>query len=141
MANVRSFDPFAARLDDFFKGTFLQPVRFDIGEPDMQIKVNVTRSENAYAVEAEMPGVKKEDIHVTVDGGMVTLSGEVKREKEEKKGEQVVRAERYFGKIERSFSLPQEIDQAAVQARYADGVLKLSLPLREKKSARAIEVK
>jgi HSP20 family protein len=141
MANVRSFDPFPARLDDFFKGTFLQPVRFDIGEPDMQIKVNVTRSENAYAVEAEMPGVRKEDIRVTVDGGMVTLSGEVKQEKEEKKGEQVVRAERYFGKIERSFSLPQEIDQAAVQARYADGVLKLSLPLREKKGARAIEIK
>ena len=141
MANIRRFDPFPASLGDFFKGTFLQPIRLDIGEPDMQIKINVTRSDGAYAVEAEMPGVKKEDIHVTVDGGMVTIAGEVKKEKEEKQGEHVIRSERYFGKIERSFSLPQQIDEAGVHAQYADGVLKLNLPLREKKSAKAIEIK
>jgi HSP20 family protein len=141
MANIRRFDPFPASLDDFFKGTFLQPVRLDMGEPEMQIKINVTRSDGAYAVEAEMPGVRKEDIRVTVDGGMVTIAGEVKKEKEEKKGEQVVRSERYYGKIERSFSLPQDIDEAGVTAQYADGVLKLNLPLREKKSVKSIEIK
>ena len=141
MANIRRFDPFPANLDEFFKGTFLQPIRFDIGEPEMQIKVNVTRGDGAYAVEAEMPGVKKEDIQVTVDGGMVTIAGEVKKEKEEKKGEQVIRSERYYGKIERSFSLPQDIDEAGVNAQYADGVLKLNLPLREKKGVKAIEIK
>lgn len=141
MANIRRLDRFPAGLDDFFKGTFLQPIRFDFGEPEMQIKLNVTRSNGAYAVEAEMPGVKKEDIRVTVDGDMVTIAGEVKKEKEEKKGDQVLCSERYFGKVERSFTLPQDIDEAGVSAQYADGVLKLNLPLREKKAVKAIEIK
>lgn len=141
MANIRRYDPFPASLDDFFKGFFLQPTRFDMGEPEMKIKINVTRKDGAYAVEAEMPGVKKEDIRVTVDGNMVTIAGEVKKEKEEKKGEQVIYSERYFGKVERSFSLPQEIDEAGVSAQYVDGVLKLNLPLREKKKVKAIEIK
>ena len=142
MANIRRFDPlFPISLDDFFKSTFLQPIRLDLGEPEPQIKLNVTRSDGAYDVEAEMPGVKKEDIQVTVDGGMVTIAGEVKREKEEKKGEQVIRSERYFGKVQRSFSLPQDIDESAVTAKYVDGVLKLHLPLREKRTVKAIEIK
>ena len=140
MANIRRFDPFPASLDDFFKSTFLQPIRFDIGEPDMQIKLDVKRSDGAYAVEAEMPGVKKEDIHVTVDGSMVTIAGEVKKEKEEKKGEQVVRSERYYGKIERSFTLDSDIDEAKVDAKYQDGVLKLKLPLKAASAAKRITV-
>jgi HSP20 family protein len=64
--------------NDFFKGTFLQPIRFDIGQPEMQIKLDVTRSDGAYTVQAEMPGMKKEDIRVSVDGPMVTIAGEVK---------------------------------------------------------------
>ena len=69
------------------------------------------------------------------------ISGEVKKEREKNKGEQVIRSERYFGRIERSFSLPQEIDEPGINAQYADGVLKLNLPLREKTSAKSIEIK
>ena len=140
MANITRFDPFSTNFDDFFKGTFLQPMRFDIQTPEVQIKLNVTRTDGAYTVDAEMPGVRKEDIHVTVDGSLVTISGEVKKEKEEKKDEQVVRSERYFGKVERSFTLPQEIDQAKVEAKYSDGVLKLTLPLTEKSKAKQIAI-
>ena len=140
MANITRFDPFGTNLDDFFRGSFLRPVRFDLDAPEVQIKLNVVRSDGAYAVDAEMPGVKKEDIHVTVDGSLVTISGEVKKEKEEKKGEQVIRSERYFGKVERSFSLPQDIDEAHVEAKYSDGVLKLTLPLREKTKAKQVEI-
>ena len=140
MANIKPFEAFPSNLDDFFKGTFLRPFRFDFGEPEMQIKLNVTRTDSAYAVEAEMPGVKKDDVHVTVDGSMVTISGEVKKEKEEKKGDQVVRSERYFGKVERSFSLPHDINETAVSAKYEDGVLKLSLPLREQRAGKTIKV-
>ena len=140
MANITRFDPFSSNIDELFKGMFLRPMRLDAETPDMQIKVNVTRSDGAYVVDAEMPGVKKEDIHVSVDGGMVTITGEVKKEKEEKKGDQVVRSERYFGKLERSFTLPHDIDEAHVEAKYSDGVLKLTLPLREKKKAKAIEI-
>ena len=140
MANIKPYEAFPTSLEDFFKGTFLRPFRLDVDEPEMRIKVNVTRSNNAYSVDAEMPGVKKDDIQVTVDGSMVTITGEVKKEKEEKKGDQVVRSERYFGRIERSFSLPHEIDAAAVAAKYEDGVLKLALPLREKSSGKTIKV-
>ena len=140
MANIKPFEAFPSNLDDFFKGTFLRPFRFDFGEPEMQIKLNVTKSDGSYAVEAELPGVKKEDIHVSVDGSLVTVSGEVKKEKEEKKGDQVIRSERYFGKVERTFSLPQEIDEAKVEAKYADGVLKLTLPLRATTKAKEITI-
>ena len=115
-------------------------MRFDIQAPEVQIKLNVTRTDGSYKVDAEMPGVKKEDIHVTVDGAMVTITGEVKSEKEEKKDEQVVRSERYFGKVERSFTLPQEIDEAHVEAKYSDGILKLTLPLTEKSKAKQIAI-
>ena len=141
MANLTRYDPFSTNLDDLFKGMFLRPVRLDLeGSEVVQIKLNVTRSDGAYQVEAEMPGVKKEDIQVSVDGAMVTISGEVKKEKEEKKGDQVIRSERYFGRVERSFSLPQEIDEGSVNAKYTDGVLKLTLPLREKSKAKAIQI-
>ncbi|MCC7083195.1 MAG: Hsp20/alpha crystallin family protein [Burkholderiales bacterium] len=140
MANIRPFDVFPTGLEDFFKGTFLRPVRFDLDQPDMQIKLNVTHGEGAYSVDAEMPGVKKDDIHVTIEGSLVTIAGEVKKEKEEKKGDRVIRSERYFGKIERSFSLPQDIDAAAVAAKYEDGVLKLTLPLREKQAGKTIKI-
>lgn len=142
MANITRFEPLQG-IEDLFKGMFLQPVRFDLGVPDVQIKLNVTKGDGSYTVDAEMPGVKKEDIHVSVDGSMVTISGVVKQEKEEKeekKGEQVIRAERYFGEVERSFSLPQDIDEARVEAKYTDGVLKLTLPMREKTKAKEIQV-
>ena len=140
MANITRYDPFSFTLDDFFRSPMLRPLKLELDTPDMQIKLNVTRTDGAYKVDAEMPGVKKEDIHLTVDGGLVTITGEVKKESEEKKGDQVIRSERYFGKVERTFSLPQEIDEAHVDAKYADGVLKLTLPLREKTKAKAIEI-
>ena len=140
MANITRFDPFSPNIEDFFKGMFLQPVRFDLGTPEVQIKLNVVKTDGSYSVEAELPGVKKEDIHVSVDGSVVTISGEVKNEKEEKKGDQVIRSERYYGKVERSFSLPQAIDEAHVEAKYADGVLKLTLPLMEKAKAKEIAI-
>ena len=128
MANIKPYEAFPGSLEDFFKGTFLRPFRFDISEPEMQIKVNVTRSDGAYAVDAEMPGVKKDDIVVSVDGSMVTISGEVKREKEEKKGETVLRSERYYGKQSRTFTLMHDIDQSKAEAKYEDGILALTLP-------------
>ena len=78
-----------------------------------------------------MPGVKKEDIHVVVDGNQVSISAEVKQEKEVKEGERVLRSERYFGKVTRSFQLGQEIDDAKAAAKFNDGVLELTLPKRE----------
>jgi HSP20 family protein len=142
MSNLTRVDPFSTGFDDWFKGLMLRPMRMDIDMPEsMQMKMDVTRSDEGYVVKAEMPGVKKEDIHVSVDGNQVTISGEAKRESEEKAGEQVIRSERYYGKVARSFTLPQDIDEAKVAAQYNDGVLNLTLPRKEKSIGRKIEVK
>ena len=133
MANITRFDPFAELTrfdpfgDNFFKGFALRPIYRSI-ENEPQIRLDVTEDDKTYTVKAEIPGVKKEDIKVTVDGTQVSISAEVKKEKEEKKDEKVIRSERYYGKVSRSFLLGEEVDQGAAQAKYTDGVLDLTLP-------------
>jgi HSP20 family protein len=97
-----------------------------IEAPD--IRVDVKEQDKAYVVHAEMPGIKKEDIHVTIDGPVVSISAERKETKEVKEGERILRSERYFGKVSRSFNLGQDIDDAAANAKFSDGVLELTLP-------------
>ena len=128
MANITRFDPFND-MDDLFKGLFVRPMR--IGReamPELQVRMDVTRADDTYSVKAEMPGVKKDDIHVSIEGSQVTVSGEVKKESEQKKGEEVIRSERYYGALSRTFTLDADVDDAKAEAKYADGVLKLTLP-------------
>ena len=140
MANITRFDPFTD-FDDLFKGFLVRPLRYDLEAPaQMNIKVDVTRTDDTYTVKAEMPGIRKDDISVSIDGGQVTIAGEVRKEKEEKKGEEVIRSERYYGKVSRSFALPQEVDEARAQAKYADGVLNLTLPVKSKAGSRKLAV-
>ena len=89
--------------------------------------MDVTEDDKSYTVHAEIPGVSKEDIHVTVEGNQVTLGAEVKREKDVKDGERTLRSERYYGSVFRSFTLPVEVDEASSQAKYDKGVLELTL--------------
>jgi len=134
MANITRYDPFND-IDDLFKGLFVRPMRFDLdAAPQMRMKVDVSKSEDTYTVKAEIPGVKKDDIQVSIDGAEVTLTAEVKREKEASKDERVLHTERVYGKVSRSFTLPQEIDEAGAEAKFRDGVLELRLP---KKAAAA----
>ena len=140
MANITRFDPLND-MEDLFKGLFVRPMRLDIdGVPQVQLKMDVTRTDDTYAVKAEMPGVKKDDITVAIDGSQVTISGEVKKEKEEKKGEEVIRSERYYGAVSRSFTLPQEVDDAKASAKYADGLLNLTLPVKARASTRKVAI-
>jgi HSP20 family protein len=142
MGAISRFDPFTPDFDDLFKGLFVRPVRFDLEAlPQLQIKLDVKKSDDAYTVFAELPGVKKEDIGVAIDGNQVTISAEVRKESEEKKDEQVLRSERYYGKLERSFALETDIDEAKVEAKYADGVLQLVLPKKARASTRRIAIK
>jgi HSP20 family protein len=127
MANLTRYDPFGD-LDDLFKGFMLRPVTLEQQVRVPQIKMDVKENNGAYVVRADIPGVKKEDIKVNVDGNVVSISAEVKQEKEEKEGEHVIRSERYRGEVSRSFSLGQDVDEGATQAKYADGVLELTLP-------------
>jgi HSP20 family protein len=129
MANITRFDPFNDLVDDLFKGFFVRPVSYERGgEVLPRVKVDVAEKNGAYTVSAELPGVKKEDIHVTIDGSQVTLAAEVKREKEVTQDERVLHTERNYGKVTRSFTLPEEVDEARAEAKFRDGVLELTLP-------------
>ena len=131
MSNLARFNPFSELRDpfsdDFFKGFALRPVyRMMEGEP--QMRLDLSEDERHFFVKAEIPGVRKEDIKVSVDGNQVSVSAEVKKEKEEKEGSKVIRSERYYGSVARSFTLGENVDQSAAQAKYEDGVLQLTLP-------------
>jgi HSP20 family protein len=130
MANVTRFDPFNDLVDDFFKGFLVRPLALENARTQglPRLKVDVSEKNGAYLVSAELPGVKKEDIQITIDGAQVTLAAEVKREKEASQDERVLHTERSYGKLSRSFALPQEIDEANAQAKFRDGVLELTLP-------------
>ena len=141
MNPITRYAGFDRGLNDAFNGMFLRPVRLDADAlPDQQIKLDVAESAAAYQVSAAMPGVKKDDIKVSVDGNVVRISAEAKKETDEKSGDQVLRSERYYGLLERSFSLESDIDEGRVEAKYADGVLKLMLPKKAAGAARRIAI-
>lgn len=139
MANISRYNPADDAFDDLFRGFFMRPVRFE-GQPEVQIKMDVSEDEKAYTVHAEIPGVKKEDIHVTIDGNQVAISAEVRNEKEVKEGEKVLRSERYYGKVSRAFTLGQDVDEAAAQAKYNNGVLELRLPKKVTVKAKRLSI-
>jgi HSP20 family protein len=105
-----------------------------------QIRLDLSETDKEYAVKAEIPGVRKEDIDVRVDGRQLTIAAEVKQDKEEKKDGRVLRSERRYGYASRSVMLGSEIDQAGVDAKYSNGVLELKLPKKTTPSARKITV-
>ena len=119
-------------LNDFFKdvapGFYVRPLHGDPLPAAEKIKIDVKESDQAYTVHAEIPGVSKEDIHVSLEGGIVSLSAEVSQQDTQSKDDKVLRSERYFGSISRSFQLAQEIDQSQACAKYENGVLTLTLP-------------
>ena len=124
MNKLRRVDPF----DDMFRGFFVRPVDMDVPVSSPSIKMDVTEQPKAFLVHAELPGVKKEDIHVHIEGNQISISAEIKQEKETREGDRVLRAERYFGHVSRSFQLSQDIDDTQAIAKFADGVLELTLP-------------
>ena len=138
MANVTRYTPFDDLFNDFARGFWVKPYPVAGGE-ELQMKVDVKENDKTYNVRAEIPGVKKDDIQVDVNGDQVSIRAEVKREKEEK-GDKMLRSERYYGMVSRSFSLPTEVDDKATIAKYADGVLDLTLPKKQGNGARRISV-
>ena len=142
MANVSRFDPFNDLVDDLFKGFLVRPVAYENGRGEAlpRMKVDVAERSGAYLVTAELPGVKKEDIQVSIDGAQVTLSAEVKREREASQEERVLHTERVYGKLSRSFALPQELDESKAEAKFKDGVLELTLPKKAAAQRKQISI-
>ncbi len=135
---IRS-DPMARDMDEFFKGFFLTPMSWS-SQAGGQFPVDVTEDDNQYNVRAEIPGFNKEDIAVSVNGDQVSISAESKKEKEEKKGKDVVWRECYYGKQYRAFNLPQTVDESKTSAKYEDGVLSLVLPKKGNGSLKKIAI-
>ncbi|MBV8032807.1 MAG: Hsp20/alpha crystallin family protein [Betaproteobacteria bacterium] len=142
MASIARYDPFNDLVDDLFKGFLVRPLPYDGARTEAlpRAKVDVSEKNGAYKVVAELPGAKKEDIHVSVDGAQVTLEAEVKQEKEASQDERVLHTERVFGKVVRSFTLPQEVDEAKVEAKFRDGVLELTLPKKAAAQRKQISI-
>jgi HSP20 family protein len=136
MANISRYDPF----DDFFRGFFVRPVEFGASAEAPTIKMDVAERTDSYVVHAELPGIKKEDIHVNIDGSVVSISAERKSEKETREGERLLRTERYFGKVSRSFQLGQDVDEAHASAKFVDGILELTLPKKAASAAKRLVV-
>jgi HSP20 family protein len=124
LREMARFDPFADTgfWKDFPVATGVMP------EPEPMMRVDVSQNDSGYVVKAELPGVAKEDITVSVEGGEVSISAEVKREKETKEGDKVLRTERYYGSVARAFTLPTDVDSAKADAKFDNGVLTLTLP-------------
>ena len=143
MSNLTRFNPFNELRDpfsdDFFKGFAMRPVyRMLEGEP--QMRLDLTEDDKNFFVKAEIPGVSKDDIKVSVEGNQVSLSAEVKKEKEEKEGAKVIRSERYYGSVSRSFTLDESVDPSAAVAKYDNGVLQLTLPKKPNGQARYLKI-
>ena len=136
MPSLTRYDP----LDDFFRGFFVRPVEMGNVPEAPTIKLDVKEQDKAFVVHAEMPGIRKEDIHVSIDGPTVSITAERKEEKDVKEGERVLRSERYFGKVSRSFQLGQDIDDSQASAKFTDGVLELTLPKKAATQAKRLTI-
>lgn len=132
------FDEF---FQDFPRGYSIRPLHGDpLPSPD-KIKVDVKENDDNVIVHAEIPGVNKDDIDITIDGNVLTVRAEVRQHDAEREDEKVLHSERYYGAVQRSFSLPSNIVQEKASADYKDGILVLTLPKETPNGAKKISVK
>ena len=139
MVNVLRREALDDQFDNLVRNIF-RPVVVTTRDVVAPIRMDVSEKENAYIVHADMPGLKKEDIKIEIDGNEVSISAETKNEKDLKDGDRVLRSERYYGKVSRSFSLAQEVDEAAASAKYENGVLELARPKKAVVKAKLVSV-
>lgn len=136
LPDLFDFEPLPASLRDLWR-----PWRVEAStERAPQIRVDVSESGGTYLIKAEIPGVRKEDIDVSVDGRQVTIAAEIKEDKEEKQDGRVLRSERRYGYASRSFLLDSDVDQATADAKYKDGVLELRLPKKAPSAGKKLTV-
>ncbi len=135
---MSSLSPFVSRglFDELFRdvnpGYFIKPLH---GDPlPAQIKVDVKENPGEFIVQAEIPGAGKENIHVNIDGNVVSIRAEISQVDSENKDDKLLRSERYYGEVSRSFQLPSDIDESASKARYENGILTLNLAKKQKQA-------
>jgi HSP20 family protein len=146
MSNLRLFEPrlFEPALSDPFESMFkrfMAPLRMEIENGSLDMKLDVTEVDGAYKVRADIPGVKKEDINIRIDGNIIQIDAEAKKQKDTKeKGGKVLRSERWEGAVSRTFSVAQDVDDTKATAKYEDGVLTLELPKKATTATKRISI-
>jgi HSP20 family protein len=147
-SNVTRFDPLSdiARLsplrtlDDLFRDLTPRSMLRELQQNEPMINVEVTENDQAYIIRAEIPGARKEDIKVDVRGNRVSITAETRRERELKEGERVLRSEMFYGQMSRTIMLEQEVDDTKADAKYADGVLELTLPKKSSSAGSKLQI-
>lgn len=140
MNDLRINDPFALEpMEDLFRG-FMRPWRTEMAPRVPQIKLDLSETEGSFVIKADVPGVRKEDIDVRIDGNQVTIGAEMKKESDERKDGRVIRSERHYGYASRVFTLSSAVDESRAEARMQDGVLQLTLPKKTTSSSRRLPV-
>ena len=141
MASLRLFEP---TLNDPFESMFrrfMSPMRMERNLDELDIRVDVVEKDGHFKVRADLPGMKKEDINVRIDGNIVQIDAETKQDKEFKEdGGKMLRSERYYGAVSRSFTLAQDVDESKAVAKYEDGVLTLDLPKKETTASKRLSI-
>lgn len=138
-------DPFGRLVENMFEDMFAPFTHGGAlsqwqGESAISPRLNVSESDRAFEVQAELPGVKKEDVKVAIEHQRVTIEGEARRDNEQREGENVLYSERSASRFVRSFMLPAEVDDGAAEARMENGVLTLTLPKKQGSQARRIAI-
>ncbi len=141
MSNLRLFEP---ALSDSFESMFkrfMAPMRVETEGGSLDMRVDVTEKDGTYTVRADLPGVKKDDINVRIDGNIVQIDAEVKHDKDTKdSGGKVLRSERYYGAVSRAFTVAQDVDESKAVAKYENAVLTLELPKKATTESKRLAV-
>ncbi len=140
MVNIARFSPLDDAFNQLLRGFVVRSVNQDEQEAAAKFRVDIAESDKAYTVYAELPGVKKDDIQISIDGDQVAISAATRTEKEVREGERVLRTERYAGKFYRAFALGSALDEDTASAKYADGVLELTLPKKAAAAAKRVTI-
>jgi HSP20 family protein len=141
MNNLRVFDPLLTDPFESMFSRFLSPTRWDVDNAAPNMRVDVSEVNGSYKVCADIPGVKKDDIHVRIDGNTVQIDAELKQQKDTKgNGGRMLRTERYYGAVSRVFSLADDVDDSKAKAKYEDGVLTLELPKKTTSAAKQLSI-
>ena len=142
MNQVTVIDPFTDFFPGLLRGFTAPELRVNgaaAQAPALKVRIDVTESDRAYVVRADMPGVSKENIDVQIDGAQVSISASVAAQ-EKVEGERVLRTERFSGSMARTFTLASELDEEGAEAKFENGVLILTLPKKEAAAARRLTI-
>ncbi len=138
-------DLFSPMFDELFRDFWSRPAWMPAllegaFEPIERARMDVVDKGANYEISVELPGVRKEDINVSIDGSRVMINAETKTEKEKKEGDKVIYAERSAARFARSFELPVEVTDVGAEAHYENGVLTLTLPKKSAAQAKRLTV-